>query len=588
MQHIKSCNLNEKGYAKVVKKLNKIVQTGPTTDQLVETFAKQCYGRKPDRKLANSQAKVFLEAVYGSIDDILDVGPDVAAYINVFGLNRKLNQWTGKFMHYRIGYELGRGITSEVKIALNLQSNKKVALKIMEPQKKNVKKYAKNEVNILKQLHHENIVKVYESFENAPFDPYGRKTVISIEYVQHGELIDYLIYTPKFGDELARWFFTSLVEGVEYCHSRKIIHRDLKHDNCLLSKNFILKITDFGFATHYSGKVMKTSIGTEQYAAPEILEGKEYTDSVDIFSMGVMLFIALAGTMPWRMADYKKDKWYRWVHKRRWKEFFEYHKRSHTFTIDQIAILTGILEPDPEKRWTLKDIQRCRWYRGRKNDQKEVSHIMRKRKRSVEKKKFNQMQTKLPQKRRGLYIKKWPNVYFQPIPLLSFITDKRADWALEDIENAITEIKGVPLPRNENDEANYRLNFYVRKYVDTSRYESKETKKKLWDIVDVKATVQMWTLPGQKETIVEIEKAFATVSKTSKKASIEELKNKFPDIKSVAVFRATGTSEEKYLFPKIFSDILVKLPAHIISKDVLSDDDLKEEEDVNDLVSPVL
>merc|ERR1719233_2616338 len=100
--------------------------------------------------------------------------------------------------------------------------------------------------------------------------------VLAIEYARNGDLIDYVVYTPRFDDKLARWFFSSLVEGVEYCHSKNVIHRDLKLDNCLLSKDFVLKISDFGFATYYDRDLMVTPIGTAQYAAPEILEGKKY------------------------------------------------------------------------------------------------------------------------------------------------------------------------------------------------------------------------------------------------------------------------------------------------------------------------
>merc|ERR1711920_742671 len=102
---------------------------------------------------------------------------------------------------------------------------------------------------------------------------------------------------------------------MEYCHSQNVIHRDLKHASCLLGENFVVKITDFGScATHYymeEGMKMKTASGTGYYAAPEILAGKLYTESVDIFSMGVMLFIALVGIQPWRKADPKTDLWYR-------------------------------------------------------------------------------------------------------------------------------------------------------------------------------------------------------------------------------------------------------------------------------------
>merc|ERR1719228_2836250 len=110
---------------------------------------------------------------------------------------------------------------------------------------------------------------------------------------------------------------------------------------------------------------MKSMKGTPQYAAPEILRKEKYGKSVDIFSMGVMLFIALAGSQPWRMANPHADRWYKMVHTGKWKEFFKYHKRSHDFSRDQKEILMGILQPEPKSRWTLEEIRRCKWSNGK-------------------------------------------------------------------------------------------------------------------------------------------------------------------------------------------------------------------------------
>merc|ERR1719410_1362535 len=105
----------------------------------------------------------------------------------------------------------------------------------------------------------------------------------------------------------------------------------MKHDNCLLGQGYELKITDFGYSKRCDlSKEMQTRIGTTQYAAPEVLSGKKYNALVDIFSLGVMLFVALSGTQPWRQAT-KKDKWYIMAYKGKWDDFWNYHTRKHTF-----------------------------------------------------------------------------------------------------------------------------------------------------------------------------------------------------------------------------------------------------------------
>jgi len=438
-------------------------------------------------------------------------------------------------------------------------------LKIVKP------KYiesAKLEMGILKNLNHKNVVRVYDCFANVLWDN-ARTTVFSIEYANQGELIEFLMYTSKFEDDLARWFFVSLTEGIEYCHGQKIIHRDLKHDNCLLGENFILKITDFGFATYYKDEMMKTAIGTAQYAAPEILRGKKYTEAVDIFSMGVMLFIALAGSQPWRKASAKSDRWFKMVHSGNWKKFFSYHERSHTFSIEQKIIIKGLLEPNPENRWTINDIKRCSWFNGKKISQNKVALRLQKRKRIVDNKKFKAMESTTDKVvRRGfeidIFSDRLPYVYFQPPPRLSFVTDKKPEWILQDIENVIFHLKGTI---TKKDVEKFKLTFHLTKWIETGRYINKINKEKEYEKVRICASAQIWTHPGQKNALQEREKQLTALKKSKEKMTKKEeaMAKNIPTIKSIAIFRAEGGGESRYLFPSIYNDILLALPSDVIS-----------------------
>jgi len=601
-KHLRRCKLTVKSYEKLITKVNALLPTCESRDEFMVKFANKCYRKEPDRKLAMRQAKGFLESLCGNIDTLISEGPEVAIEIflksktkNIIQVERISHKsspstsyllepedekaienhpmWTERLKHYLVGPTLGKGGTSVVKLALDKNTNKKVAMKILKPK---FAKTAKKELKILRELDHKNIVKVYDWFDHVIWDK-KETSVFALEYAEHGELTDYLMYTSKFEGKLARWFFVSLTRAVKYCHEMNIVHRDLKLDNCLLGKNFVLKITDFGFAKHYYDGLMKTSLGTAQYAAPEVLKGEKYANNVDFFSMGVMLFMALACSPPWRFAKEASDRRFRMVCAGKWEEFFEYHSErlKHRFYEDEKTILMGLLQPDPDKRWTIRDIKQCIWYNRRSYDQREVAEKLQWRKRTVDEKKRTVMKLGGREARRSVSIfsQKLPHVYFQPPPPLSFVTLENPAWVLEYIVNAVNDIKGTI---EIFDKENFKLNFHVNKFVDSGMLD-KKTKKKRFVPVQVPASVQIWTLPGQHKVLDQRTKILAAFSESKNKMSDEQknsIEKSSPPIKSIVVFRSEGDSESKYLFPNIYSDILLNLPAEI---NVACDDDIKEE-----------
>uniref|UniRef100_H9GBK7 non-specific serine/threonine protein kinase n=1 Tax=Anolis carolinensis TaxID=28377 RepID=H9GBK7_ANOCA len=127
------------------------------------------------------------------------------------------------------------------------------------------------EVQIMKMLDHPHIIKLYQVMETKSM------LYLVTEYAKNGEIFDYLANHGRLSESEARRKFWQILSAVEYCHSRKIVHRDLKAENLLLDNNMNIKIADFGFGNFYkSGEPLTTWCGSPPYAAPEVFEGQQY------------------------------------------------------------------------------------------------------------------------------------------------------------------------------------------------------------------------------------------------------------------------------------------------------------------------
>lgn len=115
-----------------------------------------------------------------------------------------------------------------------------------------------------------------------------------------GELFDYIVTHGRMKEDEARRFFQQIIDAVDYCHRHKIVHRDLKPENLLLDDELNVKIADFGLSNIMTdGNFLKTSCGSPNYAAPEVISGKLYAGpEVDVWSCGVILYVLLVGRLP--------------------------------------------------------------------------------------------------------------------------------------------------------------------------------------------------------------------------------------------------------------------------------------------------
>ncbi|KAJ4459574.1 putative Serine/threonine-protein kinase Chk2 [Paratrimastix pyriformis] len=209
---------------------------------------------------------------------------------------------SGITQSYDIGEVLGSGNFSTVKIGLHRATGQKYAVKIIEKKKfwlqsGDRKDALMDEVRILKQVKHPNIINIREIFD-SPSHLY-----LILELVTGGELFDRIV-KGRFPEPYARKIFRQMLCAVMYLHSEGIVHRDLKPENILYATkdpDSPIKLSDFGVSRMVGeGSFMTTLCGTPEYIAPEIITSAAsgYTKAVDLWSMGVILFILLSGYPP--------------------------------------------------------------------------------------------------------------------------------------------------------------------------------------------------------------------------------------------------------------------------------------------------
>eukprot|EP00177_Eucheuma_denticulatum_P003126 GFKZ01005637.1.p1 GENE.GFKZ01005637.1~~GFKZ01005637.1.p1 ORF type:complete len:516 (+),score=68.53 GFKZ01005637.1:723-2270(+) len=199
--------------------------------------------------------------------------------------------------NYRLGKTLGVGSFGKVKLAEHEPTGKKVAVKILNRHKiraQQMEEKLKREIKILKLCLHPHIIRLYEVIETST------DVFVVTEYSAGGELFDYIVERGRLAEDEARRFFQQIISGVEYCHKHMIAHRDLKPENLLLDEHSNVKIADFGLSNCMrDGWFLKTSCGSPNYAAPEVISGKLYAGpEVDIWSCGVIVYALLCGTLP--------------------------------------------------------------------------------------------------------------------------------------------------------------------------------------------------------------------------------------------------------------------------------------------------
>ena len=209
-----------------------------------------------------------------------------------------------------VGQTIGQGSYATVKSAFSTRHKCKVAIKIVSKKKAPedyLHKFLPREINVVKVLRHPNLVCFLQSIETTS------RVYLVMEIADNGDLLDYIKTNGSVAEPQAGIWWHQFVDGMEYCHSLGVVHRDLKCENLLLNKNNVLKITDFGFARGNMkhpepGRVVlsETYCGSYAYAPPEILRGIPYDPMLgDIWSMGIVLYTMVTGRLPYDDTNHK-------------------------------------------------------------------------------------------------------------------------------------------------------------------------------------------------------------------------------------------------------------------------------------------
>ncbi|KAM6899804.1 SNF-related serine/threonine-protein kinase-like [Xenentodon cancila] len=256
---------------------------------------------------------------------------------------------------YDLDKTLGRGHFAVVKLARHVFTGEKVAVKVIDKTKLDpvARGHLFQEVRCMKMVQHPNVVRLYEVIDTAT------KLYLILELGDGGDMYDCIMkHEGGLREEVAKCYFAQIVHAISYCHRLHVVHRDLKPENVVFfEKQGIVKLTDFGFSNRFQpGKTLNTSCGSLAYSAPEILLGDEYdAPAVDIWSLGVILFMLVCGQPPFQEAN-----------------------DSETLTMIMDCkytvpphishackdLMAHMLQRDPKKRANLEQIEGHQWLQG--------------------------------------------------------------------------------------------------------------------------------------------------------------------------------------------------------------------------------
>ncbi|KAI8118033.1 Ovarian-specific serine/threonine-protein kinase Lok [Lucilia cuprina] len=301
-------------------------------------------------------------------DDIISLShPTYKAFVfKDLSPNEAMGLPTDITSNYYVSRKLGSGACGLVRLVYDRRTCQQYAMKIVKknmlatstnPNHLNDPNRVMNEAKIMKSLEHPCVIKMHDIVDKPD------SVYMVLEFMKGGDLLNRIVSNKRLSEKVSKLYFYQMCHAVKYLHDKGITHRDLKPDNVLLEtsdEETLLKVSDFGLSKFVQkDSVMRTLCGTPLYVAPEVLltGGRgAYTKKVDIWSLGVVLFTCLSGTLPFSddygspACDQIKKGQFRFNHPS-WKQV------SQRAT----SLIKNMLNVDPQRRPTIDDVLQSMW-----------------------------------------------------------------------------------------------------------------------------------------------------------------------------------------------------------------------------------